>query len=92
MFNYLNIYKDGDLAFNSTISELFDPITIDRKIKQMKKIYPDAVTYFPPNPLTPRGTPIKVSCFIDINHVGDKITRCYQSGIILYFNKYPIVW
>ena len=55
-------------------------------------MYPDSVEYFPPNALPPRGSSIHVICFIDIDHVGDKITSCYQSGIILYCNKSPIVW
>ena len=92
IFNYLRIHKDSDLVFNPEIYEFSDPLTIDIKIKQMKKMYPDSFKYLPPNSPPPIGNPIHVSCFIDSNHADDKITCRYQYGIILYCNKSPIVW
>ena len=58
----------------------------------MKNIYPDTVKDFPPNYLPPRGNHIHVICFVYSAHAGDKITFCYQSGTILYFNTDPIFW
>ena len=58
----------------------------------MKKMYPDSDEYFPPNTSPPRGNHIQVSCFVGSNHAGNKLTHCSQYGIILYCNKYPVVW
>ena len=49
IFKYLDIPKDIYLAFNPEISELSDLLANNRKIKQTKKIYPDAVRYLPQN-------------------------------------------
>ena len=92
IFKYFDIHKDSDLEFNPAISELSEPITIDRKIKQMNNMYPEAVKYSPPNDLPLIVNPIHVSCFVDSNHAGDKITHHYQYGIILYCKLAPIVW
>ena len=58
----------------------------------MKDMYPDAVEDLPPHALPPRGNPIELSCFVDSDHAGDKITRRSQTGIILYCNSAPIIW
>ena len=49
IFKYLDIHKDINLAFNPAISEFSDPLTVNIKIKHMKKMYPDAVKNFPPS-------------------------------------------
>ena len=92
MFNYLDIHRYRYLVFNPTFSEFSHPLTIDRKIKQIKKMYPDVVKDFPPNDPPPGGNPNQVSSFIDSNHAGDKITHHSRSGTILYCNKHTIVW
>jgi hypothetical protein len=40
-----------------------------------KEFYPDAQEIVPPNAPEPLGTPITVSCFVDADHAGNKITR-----------------
>ena len=38
------------------------------------------------------GPPIQVNCFVDSDHAGDRLTRCSQSGILLFCNLAPIYW
>ena len=92
MFKYLGIHKDSDLAFNPEISKFSDPLTINSKNKKMKKMNPDAVEYLPKSSPPQILNAIHVSCFIDNNHVSDKITRCSQSVIVLYCTIAPIIW
>jgi hypothetical protein len=33
-----------------------------------------------------------MTCFVDANHAGDKITRRSQTGFIIYVNNAPIDW
>ena len=58
MFKYSDIKKDSNLAFNPEISELSDPLTIDKKMEYTKNMYPDAVKYLTPNNPPPRGKSI----------------------------------
>ena len=56
----------------------------------MEKMDPEKVKDLPQNNPSPRRNPIQVSCIFGSNHACDKITRRYQSGILLYLNKAPI--
>ena len=38
------------------------------------------------------GKTIQVNCFVDSDHAGDRLTRCSQSGILLFCNSAPIYW
>ena len=38
------------------------------------------------------GNPVIMTCFVDANHAGDKVTRRSQTGFIIYLNNSPIVW
>ena len=31
-------------------------------------------------------------CFLGDNHVGDKTTRISMTGILIFCNRYPIIW
>ena len=44
-----------------------------------------------PNMPKPRGNSISMHCFIDSNHVGNKVTRRSQTGILIFFHKSPII-
>jgi hypothetical protein len=33
-----------------------------------------------------------VSCFVDANHAGDRVTRRSHIGIIIFVNRAPIIW
>ena len=58
----------------------------------MKETYTDAVEYLPSNYIRPRGNPVEINYFVDSDHVGDKVTRISQTGILLYLNSAPIIW
>ena len=40
----------------------------------------------------PLGEGISISCFVDADHAGNKITRRSHTGIIIFVNSAPIVW
>ncbi len=56
------------------------------------KFYPDAVEAIPSNAPEPRGNPIVVSCFVDADHAGNRVTRRSHTGIIIFCNCAPILW
>ena len=39
----------------------------------------------------PRGKFVYTHCFVDANHVGNKVTRRSQTGILIFVNKAPII-
>jgi hypothetical protein len=40
----------------------------------------------------PRGNFVSTHCFVDADHVSSLVTRCSQSGILLFVNRAPIIW
>ena len=33
-----------------------------------------------------------ISCFVDANHAGDRVTRRSHTGVLLFCNRAPILW
>ena len=44
------------------------------------------------NPYTPEtlGKEVVMRCFVDSNHAGEKLTRSYSSGFIIFLQMVPI--
>jgi hypothetical protein len=40
----------------------------------------------------PCGNIVSTHCFVDADHAGNRVTRCSQSGILLFVNRAPVVW
>jgi hypothetical protein len=56
------------------------------------EFYPDAYELLPPNALRPLGKPIEMVAFVDSDHAGDLLTRRLRTGVLVYFNRSPILW
>jgi hypothetical protein len=54
--------------------------------------YPEATEAIPPNAPEARGNDILMSCFVDADHAGNRITRRSHTGIIIFCNRAPIIW
>jgi hypothetical protein len=70
------------------------PVIDERYFTKMdwKDFYPDAADSIPLNAPEPRGNDVVVSCFVDADHAGNKITHRSHLGIILFCNQAPIIW
>ena len=58
----------------------------------MKELYPDTeqnISYDMPEPL---GDSVLITCFVDADHAGNRVTRRSHTGIIIYVNSAPIMW
>ena len=49
----------------------------------------ESVPYYIPKPI---GKIMTTHCFIDSNHSTDKVTRRSQTGILIFYNRSPILW
>ena len=58
----------------------------------MKELYPDSSDHLPHDMPEPLGESINISCFVDADHAGNKITRRSHTGIIIFINSAPIIW
>ena len=74
---------------------VFDPTELNLDESAFKKCdwkecYPGAKEAIPPDMPEPRGHP--VTCFIDADHAGCRLTRRSHSGILIFVNRAPILW
>jgi hypothetical protein len=56
------------------------------------EFYRDAQEAIPPNAPEPRGKAVVISCFVDADHAGNRITRRSHTGILIFVNRAPIIW
>ena len=52
--------------------------------------YGDVKEAIPPNVPEPRGKKVDLKIFVDSDHAGDKITRKFITGYIIFLNNAPI--
>jgi hypothetical protein len=57
-----------------------------------ESIHGEVEEEIPPTAPKLLGNPVIMTCFVDANHAGDKITRRSQTGFIMYLNNAPIDW
>jgi hypothetical protein len=90
IFAYLEKHKKSNMVFDPTMIHLDE--NAFQKTDWSDSIYGDVSEELPPSMPEPLGKPINITCFVDANHAGDKITRRSQTGFIIYLNNAPIDW
>jgi hypothetical protein len=89
IFAYLKKYDRSTMVFDDTIPNIDET---KFPIADWTEFYRDAKEEIPPNAPEPRGKEVHMYCFCDADHAGDRLTRCSQTGIIIFLNRAPIVW
>ena len=54
--------------------------------------YPDACETIPLDMPRPRGKSVSTHCYVHANHAGDKTSRRSMTGILIFYNRAPIIW
>jgi hypothetical protein len=54
--------------------------------------YGDVKEAIPLNAPQARGNSVSMTCFVDADHAGNRVTRRSHTGILLYVNRAPISW
>jgi Reverse transcriptase (RNA-dependent DNA polymerase) len=57
-----------------------------------QEYYPGAAEPIPPNMPEPRGPEVSMTCFVDADHAGCKLTRRSHTGVVIFVNRAPILW
>jgi hypothetical protein len=89
IFGYLKQNKQATLVFDDSRVD-WDESSF--KLHDWSDFYHGAEEKLPPNAPSPRSNSIQINCFIDVDHAGNKITRCSHAGILIFINRFPIIW
>ena len=92
IFKYLEKHIDNDLSFDLLYQEIQNSIDPQTLISKMKEIYVDTTVDLPTNAPKPQGKNIQLNCFVEADHGGDRVPRCFQTGTILFGNSAPLLW
>ena len=57
----------------------------------MTELYPDAEQTMPYDSPEPLGNQVNITCFVDADHAGNRITRRSHTLIIIFVNSSPII-
>ena len=89
MFGYLKLYPKRKLAFNAQ-----HPMISERMFRKHEwcDFYRDAKEAIPHDMPNPRGNSMSTHCFVDASHGSDRATRRSQTGILIFYNRAPILW
>jgi hypothetical protein len=90
IFAYLEKHVKAAMAFDNK-----PPMIIEDAFHQTdwsKSVYGEVEEEIPINCPEPRGNLVTMTCFVDANHAGNKVTRRSPTGFIIYLNLAPIDW
>ena len=97
IFRYLKKVNSGYVVMDPTpwevdwVGEQGEIHPRERAI-YMKELYPDAIDNLPHDMPEALGEGLNISCFVDADHAGNKLTRRSHTGIIIFLNSAPIIW
>jgi hypothetical protein len=86
IFAYLDQHMEANMAFDDKMPNEMAFHRSDWSESIYGKVEEDIPTRAP----KPLGNPVVMTCFVDADHVGDKVTRRSQTGFIIYLNNAPI--
>jgi hypothetical protein len=89
VFAYLKAHGRSKVVFDYTSPNTDESrfITAD-----WRTYYPDAAEAIPTNAPERRGNPIDMTCYVDADHAGCRVTRRSHTGILIFMQKAPIIW
>jgi hypothetical protein len=89
VFAYLKKYNRSTLVFDDS-----EPLFDDARFKKCEwsEFYPGACEPVPPKAPELRGRSLSMSCFVDADHAGCRVSRRSHTGVLIYINRAPIIW
>lgn len=89
IFTYLKMHQHSRIILDDTQPQLDHMQFVQA---DWTSFYPVAAQPILPNAPEPRGKYILLSCFVNADHVGNKVTCQSHTDIIIFCNRAPIIW
>jgi hypothetical protein len=86
--NYLSRFPMQRLILNHTRPNIDESVF---QTGDWTDFYGDILEEDPPNMPIPLGESVIMSCFVDADHAGNKITRRSHTGIVILLNNAPVI-
>ena len=89
MLGYVKAFNKGKILFDTSFPKQSDLAFVKQN---WEELYPGIEEELPPHMLEKKGKPVRITVYVDADHVHDVITRRSVSGMILFLNNTPIRW
>ncbi len=76
------------LILNHTMPEVDESVF---RHGDWKDFYGNVIKEDPPDMPVPLGNPIQMSCFVDADHAGNKVTRWLHTGVFILLKNTPVI-
>ena len=90
LLRYLKHFPKGKIVFDTSF-----PSTEGLEWEEhpnWKDVYPDAEEELPYDMPESKGSPMRITCYVDADHAHDVVTRRSVTGIVLLINNTPVRW
>ena len=89
IFGYLKLHTSYCIAVDPSLPNFeVEPIAS----KGQEEFYEVEDKHVPTNAPEPRGTPMKMTCFVDSSRASNKVTYRSYTRIFILLNNAPVVW
>ena len=85
VFGYLKKFRKGKLLIDPTLPDHLDYPFDD--LSTWRDLYPEAEEEIPYDCPKPKGTPVRITIFVDADHARDKVTCRSITGILVMINN-----
>ena len=92
IFGYLRTFPQAALYLDMTTPPIRETAKFSNEAETWGEFYPDAGEDIPDDMPFPVRPTVSITCYVDADHVRDKLTRRSVTGIIILINNMPIVW
>lgn len=91
ILGYLRANSDGGIRFRTGIPE-HEEFFYMPEFDWMYSVYGDVYEEIPPETITPKGIPMRITSFVDANLMHCKVTGRSATGILTFVDKTPVEW
>jgi hypothetical protein len=89
LFGYIKWHPKGQIIVDTNYMD-WNPCQVEEH--DWTKFYLVAEEELPPDMLTLKGKPIRLTCFKDADHAHDVVIQRSVTGMLLFANNMPIEW
>ena len=89
IFAYLKSHPNLCLSFDSRRLDIDNSAF---KEVDWSYFYPDTDSLLPDNCPKSLGEAVRITCYVDVNHAGNVVTRRSHTGFVIFINSAPIIW
>ena len=92
IFAFLKTHPRLNIVLDPRPVPLDENAFVDVELSAWRDFYGDMAEELPPKMPASLGNTLDITCFVDLDHAGNLVTRMSHTGIIIFLNNAPVIW